>query len=730
MVNIGLTLLMNTLPLLILIVPLLLIWKKTIGKLYFRIVIGIVVFYLIYWILPIIFQIGAEPVELTIDEASQGNTALGLSYFAAHFGNLVINFASYPLITLPFIFFVAPFIALIFVWNRLRNEEGSIKDNLQELTYEYTQSPFKKIRNELQLNDWSREKNILKLMIVLLPISLYLLQVILDISNLQTVSLTEGTTALGWFIEILFVYLAVFIFSIELLFSSQIALKGRYFGENIREQTFKSLYQVGAPISILSLILFIIQYTESIGIIIYFFAYFIMASIIFILFLDIFEPISILIFIKLVDWWRNKSHQKKDIDKTNLLMVVIIGVAVFIVYMVSFIILAFIPLYQDANIIIEAANYAYDNPSLIDSMGIDLMNTISNSLTFGIIILAAIALAYGFKLTNNIALGLIAFLPALIFMSILLNFPDEFWTTGQVSYTAVFGEDVYTLRTAAFNADLFVGGNITLLGVIAQPYIYTRYIFNIFFWALIFYYIKKDFMIKNIPLDDKYVEKTIFTSADDFPKPHDYIKEKFNFLIRKNSEMPELGAELNREDIREILSKLENDELLYSLTPIEENEKKRFYYTLKYLYTNNVVQLWKPEFSFKLEKVELQNLYMIFTDGRDVFNYGFVEGGQDPALISGMFSAITSFIQETTQSKQLLRTIDHGDITILIEYGRYIFGALFVKGKQTTEVRAQLKEFVKHFEEKHESILPNWNGALSHFENDHLLVEEIFAIEK
>ena len=66
-----------------------------------------------------------------------------------------------------------------------------------------------------------------------------------------------------------------------------------------------------------------------------------------------------------------------------------------------------------------------------------------------------------------------------------------------------------------------------------------------------------------------------------------------------------------------------------------------------------------------------------------------------------MFSAITSFIKETTKSQELLKTIDHGDITILIEYGKRIFGALFIKGKQSTEVRSSLKELVTKFEAKY-----------------------------
>ena len=139
------------------------------------------------------------------------------------------------------------------VWNRLRTEEGSIKENLKQITYHIDKSPFQMIRDEIIKRDFTREKEILKLMVVLLPISLYIVQVILTVSGLEHESLTTGTTALGWFLEILFVYLAILIFSIELVFSSKIALKGRYIGEEIRRQTFKSLYTVGAPISILSI---------------------------------------------------------------------------------------------------------------------------------------------------------------------------------------------------------------------------------------------------------------------------------------------------------------------------------------------------------------------------------------------------------------------------------------------------------------------------------------------
>jgi hypothetical protein len=319
MIDIIVSIFLNAIPLGILFIPLVFIWKKAIGKLYMRIVIGIAVFYLIYWVLPIIFQFRIDPKEL-----EGGNTTLGVGFIATHFISLIIQFFSYPLTTLPFIFFVSPFVSFILVWNRLRKEEGSKRENLAQISYVYKESPFERIKSEIIRNDWSREKEILKLMIILLPISLYLLQVILDITNLESFSLSTGETALGWFLEILFIYLAILLFSIELIFSSQIALKGRNFGEKMREQAYNSFKTVGIPISILSLVLFVINYLDSIDVIIYFFAYFIMGSIIFILFLDIFEPISILIFIKLIDWWKNRKFKK--IDYSNFYFNLIFGV--------------------------------------------------------------------------------------------------------------------------------------------------------------------------------------------------------------------------------------------------------------------------------------------------------------------------------------------------------------------------------------------------------------------
>ncbi|MEJ2249874.1 MAG: hypothetical protein P8Y70_07860 [Candidatus Lokiarchaeota archaeon] len=734
------TLLFNGLPLIIIAIPWFFIRKRAIGKLYLRIIVGIIVFYLIYWVLPFIFQLGPEnsPDELAL--GINGET-ISLAYIPIHFMTLVMQFIQYPLISLPFIFFLAPFITFIMVLNRLRKEEGSISENLSKLSYEYKSGLFQQIKSQLLKSDWKREKEMLKIIVVLLPISLYLLQVILKITGLEAYSLEGSTTALGWFLEILFAYLAVFIFSIELLASSKIALKGRSFGKNVREQTYRSLFIVGLPISLLSVVLFLVDNLESIDIIFYFFSYSVMGSIIFILFLRIFEPISILILIKLIDWWKKKKEYFKKIDKTSIYYGFIFGlIAIFIYLFIVYFGFGFLftLLFQNdayKDYLINNSLFSSTNPSLLNSASLDLMlllNAISSNLLP--IIITPIFLFYCFRYTKSISSGALSFFFVIIVFSILfgligmyplINFaPEEYWVNGKVSFTYLFNIQYFTLRTALFNANLE-----GILGILAIPYLYSRYIFSILIWSLIIYYIRKKIMIKNIPIEGKVMEKIFYSDMKDYVTTEEYNEDRNRFLISKYQKESNTGLEHVREEVIKLLQEIQENKLLTSLKTSNPKENERLYYTLKYLYKNKLIELWVPEFSYNFETVEKQSLYIIYDDGRGVFDFKFSkdsEGEQDAGLISGMFSAITSFVKEATKSSEALQKIDHGDITILIEYGENIFGALFVKGNETSEVRNQLRKFVHVFEEKHKDTLTDWSGSLSPFEDSDTLIDEIF----
>ncbi|MFX1376150.1 MAG: hypothetical protein ACFFA0_10080 [Promethearchaeota archaeon] len=735
--DILLTTIINTLPMVFLFFPYLVIKKKAIANLYLRIFAGILIFYLLYWFLPIIFQLDDAPKELELQPGEENNLFLGIGYIISHFISLLTSFASYPLVTLPFIFFIAPFISMIITWNRLRKEEGSIKNNLNLIAYHVTDSPSKRIREELIRNDWTREKEILKLLIILLPVSLYLLQVIIKVSG------GEATlqSSLGWFLEILFVYIATFIFSIELLFSSQISLKGKFFGERVREQTYRSLYTVGVPISIISILLFFADniYSETLEVlpvIFYFFAYFIMASIIFILFLKVFEPISLLIFIKLIDWWRKRQKREKSRDSNNKTYVVLYGAIAIAAYFLYYLMIGGLLMPQlDDEAILDSANFLspIPNPTLVNSINFEILIILS----FVNVLISTLVVGYlisrGLKYIKNVRVGYYIFLPILILISVfvsgdianwLTGQTEEFWVTGQLSYTSIFGVDLFILRTAIFDADL-----VGITYALSIPYLFSRYIFNVIIWSLIIHYANKDFRSKNIEIGENVIEKIFFSTISEFPTYNDYIQHQTPYLLTQSKETVGIDTERERDEILTLLKTIENSQFLKDIKPKDDNERKRFYFTLKYLYRNNAIEIWKPEYSYRFEQVEKQGLYIIYDDGRGVFDYAFRSDEiQDPGLVSGMFSAITSFVKEMTKSTEVLKKIDHGDITILLEYGNKIFGALFIKGTQSSEVRKPLKVFVQQFEEKYRDVLKDWTGVLSHFRNEenNKLVEAIF----
>ena len=740
---------LNALPVICLAIPIPFIYKRVIGKLYFRIFLGIVIFFLVYWILPIIFQIGIDPKELQPIPEDPANLSLGFQFIFTHMISLIGYFFQYPFVTLTFIFIVGPMFSLILLWRKLSKEPGTMSEKLSELTYELKKSPSDMIKEGLRKGGWSEEKELFKLLIVLLPISLYLLSVLIDLLGLETFSLVTGETTMGLFVEILFVYLATLLFGIHLVYSSKISFQGRYIGEKLRENTFRSLYQVGIPISLLSILLFLAKPTTNPIFIFYFFAYFLMGAGIFILFLKIFEPLSILLLIRFIDWWKFAKKKFSEIDWTNFHIPLIFGLAVsFGILLIYFLLTPLWNMISAGNVelLIDKAAITYiGDIYLEDALRIDQLNIFNTLVSiFSIIIMAIIfskCLQYIKRITNVSFIYLGSIICVSIFIIIFsgglqsppINFlPEEYWITGSPALFSLFGGNFYTIRTVLFDVNLSSPVGIPLLEVLAFPYIYTRYIFNILMWGIIFYYLDKVFITKNIPQEDDIIERVAFSRISEFPKYEDYLIDRYRYLVTKTAEF-EKGAEEReeREEVTTLMDKIKKDKFLKDLKPTDTEEIRRFYYTLKYLFYNRVISIWIPEFSYEYKKADLQGLYVIYSDGRDIFNYNFKEVDYaDPALISGMFSAITSFIKEATKSSELLRTIDHGDITILLEYGKHVFSALFVKGKQTLENRSLLKEFVEWFEEKHGTRLKDWTGALLPFREASKDVERIFKGEE
>jgi hypothetical protein len=713
--------------------------RKGIARpIYLRIFYGICVFFLVYWVLPSLFQYSSD--ILILNSEDQNNTRLGLEFLLSRSLSLFLLFVQYPFVLLPFIFVVAPGFSFILFYSRIKSESGSLTDKLAQISYEFNQSPKEMIRESLLTKDWKREKELFKAFIILLPISLYLLTVILELGGLEPVSIDQSENAMGWFIEILFVYIATFLSGFQLLASSKISFKGRFIGEQIQTRFFESLTQVGTPIAVLSLLLFIAQKTESLPLIIYFFAYFLMAAFIYIMLLRFFEPISILLFLKIINWWKIKDHKdSQQIKSSNSLNILFFGLLAGVIVFIVLLMFSSISMYLASNVPNGLDYYELSlmaaQPDFYIALLTEQISAINSLMLIVITLILGLFFSFGLNQKNQPGRCLVLFGGVLTIMSILIYIitgdqaplmfiADQGWTTGKPVEFSMFNFNFITMRTAFLEADL----GSTLLIILAIPFLIVRQYANFMLWGIFFYYIGKRFLSKGIRTDGNFVNQTTFSSSkflvfDDF-------RSFTNYYV-----VIHLQTAANLADLTEFQQKILNDlkegAIIQNILPATPDGILEYYKTLKGLQFRKItIEWWAPEFSYTFERAKLDGLYLLHIDGRDLLYYNFnKESGTivEPALVSGMFSAITSFINETTRSSDLLRAIDQGEKKVILEYSKIspVFGAIFAD-RENIEIRTALANLIAEFSQKHKRHLANWTGEMNLFDGDEKLVEKYF----
>lgn len=123
----------------------------------------------------------------------------------------------------------------------------------------------------------------------------------------------------------------------------------------------------------------------------------------------------------------------------------------------------------------------------------------------------------------------------------------------------------------------------------------------------------------------------------------------------------------------------------------------------------------------------LRNLFILSKDGVNMYDYTFGIEIQRPELISGMISAMTSFMKEATGSQQDLRIIDQEDKKIILYTGIYTRAAL-VCDKDLPIIHKRIKKFSEEFERNYGKRLLNWSGELTMFKDAEPIVMKYFPV--
>jgi hypothetical protein len=280
------------------------------------------------------------------------------------------------------------------------------------------------------------------------------------------------------------------------------------------------------------------------------------------------------------------------------------------------------------------------------------------------------------------------------------------------------------------------------LGILSLPYNILHPFAILMTYGAILFLARRKFKAKTQVGEEKTQYKTIYSDMSHLPSKSE-LERKSKIILISASQIEEASL---KQQIDEKAANIENGSQLYQAIVSKERSLEELNLVTGLKTTriqeildeltfdlevpfNQVFTLFHKEFSYSFKEVTIDSLHVMMLDGRALLSHTFAAESQvEPALVAGLFSAITSFAKEAVRSEQLLKTIDHGDVVLTIEYAKYVFAAIFAD-TTSTELRKKLTSFLTDFEIRHGKTLPMWLGDLEVFYDDIPIVKELFTTE-
>ncbi|MHA1469166.1 MAG: hypothetical protein ACTSSP_01245 [Candidatus Asgardarchaeia archaeon] len=683
-----------------------------------RVLLAFIAFWFLYQFSPaIIFYSIGVPVYVIFYGA---NTFQSWSYvFVLVFMQALLSLiyiAWYPIFLFSFAFFLAPFISILILALVVKPK------NLKDVSF------WIDLKERLKEEGFKDEKELLKLLIALLPVSLYFLTTLLRIFGI-----IPSLESLGWVLEVYLVYLLAFLTSVQILYTARVYFKDRFIGDSIRQKTFNNLLSISIVLSIISLIAFIQVYPESIYLFVYFSMYYSMAVIIFLCFYRYLELASIYFLSKILIFIKEKRLVLSRLSTRGLLVGIIIGIAG---AMLSFV-------YQ--NLLVTAYWRSIRNSfNLYLSMGSPEARPILSILTvlLEFILLANLQTFFDYlmiifvvmyisvhKLNTRpllpaLAAGIVKAINEKIIYFLIHGAEARLaiWVSSVFSIVVVGPSRYYILRFAFIVIDL---SQIPAAAYLLEPFDVISILGAIVILSSLLYIISGD--VFQITLIEEGKRTRFLCRVSKEQMIDRVVEDELKLIVVKSSEIPE---ELAKD---EVINKVFNilKDSPKSLKMIKETidvEEQVLLNAVRKLFESNLIGYLDCELKLSLPATFVDGIYVVNTNGLSIFSQTFGRIQVDPVLVSGMLSAITSFVKETTRSTQYLKTIDHGDVVLMIEYNPKFFVTILTN-KETPELRMKLKKFVEEFDKKYGSQIQEGVVILEKFQDATQLVKEIFAEE-
>jgi len=120
------------------------------------------------------------------------------------------------------------------------------------------------------------------------------------------------------------------------------------------------------------------------------------------------------------------------------------------------------------------------------------------------------------------------------------------------------------------------------------------------------------------------------------------------------------------------------------------------------------------EVAARTERPRIEYIFLIHHDGRLIFQ--FAGGSMRPlstSIVSGMLLVVQDFIRDAFKTEGgVLRKLEHGDLTVIIEAGSLTYLAVVVSGSVVPDdLRGVMKQVLKETVQEYGVALKVWDGA-------------------
>ena len=132
------------------------------------------------------------------------------------------------------------------------------------------------------------------------------------------------------------------------------------------------------------------------------------------------------------------------------------------------------------------------------------------------------------------------------------------------------------------------------------------------------------------------------------------------------------------------------------------------------------------------EAMLIHDIFLIYKDGRLIEYIGKGEKDADKDdVIGGMLTAVQSFVKDTLvkDEESELGAMEYGDKKIIFERSSSLILAMVIEGKETEDVRDEMRRTVEKIEGKYAGVVEDWDGNKATFKGISKDLGQLMALE-